>query len=471
MRGVFLLVLLTGLAQAQIQPEAARLFHVAAREALQRLERVDLDVDLESSSPMAGGPRILTKHVSISVRKPDNVRVSVQMKDGTDVFLLSGGAAWIYDSYHNEYGTRPAVIRPDIFLSAVPDMEMLPADHAVESAEITGEERLRIGATDFVCTVIKVVSHVNSTNDRIEILSVDKTTGVPLKRVTRYTNPRSGTSTVTVTRLLTGDAVGPVSFETSPPTSYKEEDEVFHRLFLAFPTNGPEFSFSSSGAPAITLASLSGAPAIVNFGAPGCAPCEQDRATFEAAARSLTATWGRAVRVLVGNPADMPPVESPYYTTVYATPEQFDRMGIQVLPSTMVTTPRGTIYRIEQGHIGDERMLRMVELGKEQRPLAADAGYFMAGEVGVVAPVLSFRTPVTMTSEARALNISGRVQLAILANSDGTVRHASVIHSLNPLLDALAVDAVQKWIFKPGTCDGKPVSVMFPMQIEFKSDP
>ena len=51
---------------------------------------------------------------------------------------------------------------------------------------------------------------------------------------------------------------------------------------------------------------------------------------------------------------------------------------------------------------------------------------------------------------------------------DGRVHNARVVKSLEPTLDARALEAVKTWKFTPSTKDGKPVAVE--MEIEVRYD-
>jgi hypothetical protein len=73
----------------------------------------------------------------------------------------------------------------------------------------------------------------------------------------------------------------------------------------------------------------------------------------------------------------------------------------------MVVTPRGTIYRIEQGSMTEEKMLKLVDLANQQKPRSGDAGFITANLPGVVAPVATYQVPPTLTSEAALLRRYG----------------------------------------------------------------
>jgi len=477
MRRVLLVLLLSRIAQAQIQPEAEKLFG-AATSALRSLSSFDLEAEVEHSVPAASTLLTTKKHISVSVRKPDKEKISITANFGTYTFIVTDNSVWVSDEYDHAYAMRPAILRPDSFLNPSIGRELLPVDHAVSQAEVLREESLPIDGKDFPCIVIRVVTPGKGLAleplDTIEILWIDKQTGVALKREISGTGNHSGTSSITVTRFLTGDSVQAVNFEHVELPGSHQDNNIFESIMLAYPLHGADFVFSDPAGQPFTVANLQGKPTVLSFTAQGCIPCEADRGDFDAAAKSLKATWGDAIRVVVIDAALPRPTvsESPDYTTLFVTPEQAERQGIQVLPATMITTPSRTIYRTVQGGISEEETMKFVEAAKAQKPLSAAA---LADSVmvrfdgpGVVAPVATFKVPVLLTSEVRALKITGKVRLGLVVLKDGTVKEVSVVKSLHPVLDPIAVESVRKWLFKPGTLDGQPANVIMVLDIEFK---
>jgi protein TonB len=65
--------------------------------------------------------------------------------------------------------------------------------------------------------------------------------------------------------------------------------------------------------------------------------------------------------------------------------------------------------------------------------------------------------------------IEGSVQLAAVVGDDGKVGDVQVTRSLDTVygLDEAAVECVKRWLFRPGTKDGKPVPVQVDIEITF----
>ena len=67
--------------------------------------------------------------------------------------------------------------------------------------------------------------------------------------------------------------------------------------------------------------------------------------------------------------------------------------------------------------------------------------------------------------------IDGSVKLFGYVGTDGKFHDPKVVRSLDPTLDALAVEAVGRWKFKPATRDGVPVNCSLTIEMNFKLAP
>ena len=103
-------------------------------------------------------------------------------------------------------------------------------------------------------------------------------------------------------------------------------------------------------------------------------------------------------------------------------------------------------------------------------PLSAfqDRPIYHAGEDGVTAPSVTYKTVPSYTEEAKEAKIQGTVGLSLVVNSQGRADDVKVTQSLDTGLDLNAVAAVSQWLFKPGTKDGEPVDVGVKIEVNFK---
>jgi periplasmic protein TonB len=94
-------------------------------------------------------------------------------------------------------------------------------------------------------------------------------------------------------------------------------------------------------------------------------------------------------------------------------------------------------------------------------------GVFRAGG-GVSQPAVIFKVDPEYSEEARKAKYSGTVMLAVIVDADGHARDIHVVKSLGMGLDEKAVEAVEKWKFKPGMKGGQAVNVRATIEVNFR---
>src|SRR2546422_895402 len=94
-------------------------------------------------------------------------------------------------------------------------------------------------------------------------------------------------------------------------------------------------------------------------------------------------------------------------------------------------------------------------------------GVFRVGG-GVSAPVVLYKVDPEYSEEARKAKYSGTVVLQAVVDATGTTRDIRVVRSLGLGLDEKAIEAVNKWKFKPGVRNGQPVSVQATIEVNFR---
>jgi TonB family protein len=87
---------------------------------------------------------------------------------------------------------------------------------------------------------------------------------------------------------------------------------------------------------------------------------------------------------------------------------------------------------------------------------------------GVSAPVPIFKPEPEYSEEARKAKFQGAVLLAIVILPDGTTSNIRVVRPLGLGLDEKAIEAVQKWRFRPSMKDGKAVAVSANVEVNFR---
>jgi periplasmic protein TonB len=88
---------------------------------------------------------------------------------------------------------------------------------------------------------------------------------------------------------------------------------------------------------------------------------------------------------------------------------------------------------------------------------------------GVTAPRVISQARPNYPQDARKGHAAGPIDVTMIVGSDGTPRDVKTIHGISPELDKAAIDAAEKFRFRPASKEGKPVAVE--IQVEFYFQP
>jgi TonB family protein len=94
-------------------------------------------------------------------------------------------------------------------------------------------------------------------------------------------------------------------------------------------------------------------------------------------------------------------------------------------------------------------------------------GVYSVGN-GTTAPQLILKIDPEYSEEARKAKYNGTVTLSIVVNLDGRAEEIKVVKSIGMGLDEKAVEAVQKWRFKPGMNKGQAVKTRAVVEVNFR---
>ena len=94
-------------------------------------------------------------------------------------------------------------------------------------------------------------------------------------------------------------------------------------------------------------------------------------------------------------------------------------------------------------------------------------GVFRVGG-GVSAPTVLYKVDPEYSEEARKAKYSGTVVIQLIVDSSGRARDIKVVRSLGLGLDEKAIEAVNKWKFRPGMRNGQPVAVQATIEVNFR---
>jgi TonB family protein len=117
-----------------------------------------------------------------------------------------------------------------------------------------------------------------------------------------------------------------------------------------------------------------------------------------------------------------------------------------------------------------QQLLKQLAVSYERPPEAipAEAGVLQPGVDGASLPVCVFCPSPDYTDLARTAKYRGMVELSLIVTKDGVVNSVFVLKGAPFALTQKAIDAVQKWKFKPAKLHGQSVPVRVPVDIEFQ---
>jgi len=85
----------------------------------------------------------------------------------------------------------------------------------------------------------------------------------------------------------------------------------------------------------------------------------------------------------------------------------------------------------------------------------------------VTTPQVIFNPEPSFSDEARKAKAQGMVLLLLVVGKDGRPHDIRVGQSLGMGLDEKAIEAVNRWRFRPATLNGQPVATQIAVQVDF----
>ncbi len=153
-----------------------------------------------------------------------------------------------------------------------------------------------------------------------------------------------------------------------------------------------------------------------------------------------------------------------YYTTNFKEDGSYRRVKLALKDDTKSTLD------FRSGYFANKRF---------DRSVTTDDGVYMIDGVtcqgcnnsvgpGVTFPVLISQKQPQYSEQARKAKYSGIVTLNVGVDASGKVTDIRIAKSLGMGLDEQAADAVQKWEFRPGMKNGRPVAVRVQVDVNFR---
>ena len=178
----------------------------------------------------------------------------------------------------------------------------------------------------------------------------------------------------------------------------------------------------------------------------------------------------------IGVPAGPPPIRDMLPGENVSGGYVFDvKAGVR--PSVLILDlERGSIRCEPSGHhppedaaIPKEIRLDVQDLPGANRNNLQPAGSTHVDKNGVTYPRCVYCPQPNYSKKARGSRLEGTIQMKVSIGIDGVVSNVDVVSGIAPEMDAEAVQAVQKWHFKPAIGpNGEPIAFTVPIEIMFR---
>jgi TonB family protein len=145
-----------------------------------------------------------------------------------------------------------------------------------------------------------------------------------------------------------------------------------------------------------------------------------------------------------------------------------ERRVIEVLDTARRRSPAGRWTRIAVTLACGALVLPLAAMQQRSRDERGGGQVYKIGG-DVKSPRLLYKVEPEYSESARTAKLQGAVVLNVVVSEEGRAENIVVHTSLEEGgLDQKAVEAVQQWIFDPGTRDGQPVAVYATIEINFR---
>lgn len=94
-------------------------------------------------------------------------------------------------------------------------------------------------------------------------------------------------------------------------------------------------------------------------------------------------------------------------------------------------------------------------------------GIYSPGAGGVTVPQVIYNPDPSFSDEARKSKTQGKVTLLVIVGKDGRPYNIRIRESLGMGLDEKAMEAVNRWRFRPATLNGQPVATQIAVEVDF----
>jgi thiol-disulfide isomerase/thioredoxin len=377
------------------QPDPRELVDQASA-AIKRYDSYQLEsiVNIE----MHGGP-IQTKlemPSSISVRRPDRMRIESRSQAGTVDIVSDGEYTWYYLSATKKHIKRAASASPE---AAVGNSGLLPKNlpdvtKAVKSVKLNGEETLTVAGEKMPCWVVettfdqiavpepgvlilggKQVSWIRKS----DLLNLQNTFTAKLE-MPGVSEPVTMTQSTETTLLRLNPELPDALFVFTAPAGTKETEDWSLPGIVKPDLVGktaPDFHGSTLDGSKVALDDLRGKVVLLDFWATWCQPCQHDLPGIETLHKEFGGAGLAVVGVNVGedpaairkflgaNPLSYPMVR------IDESSELVSKLAVSAFPTVVLIDREGKIASYEVGARGEAALradLEKLGIGKKAEP-------------------------------------------------------------------------------------------------------
>jgi thiol-disulfide isomerase/thioredoxin len=237
---------------------------------------------------------------SISVRRPDRMRVQSKSQAGTVTIVSDGEHTWFYLSTLKKYVRRDAVASPE---AAVGNSGLLPKDlpdveKSVKSRKITGEDVVDVAGAKIPCWMVEtaydmillpeqhlVIRNAVQTNwiSKSDKLSLQNTFSGEVD-MAGVSEPVMMSQSTRTTALRLNVRLPDSEFVFTPPATAKKTDDWTLPGIAKPEVEGkpaPGFKAKALDGSDVDLAALRGKVVLLDFWTTWCAPCRRDLLVLE----------------------------------------------------------------------------------------------------------------------------------------------------------------------------------------------